>query len=157
MATGWSYAMGVVLAVTAFSSACSDGSAETEPECLPEPANLDCQPLYGLNPDTGEIAPTFSEVFNTTLKVTCGSQDSCHSSAGANGGLILDDEQKAYDLLLGKGTDGKPRVRPGDVRCGRVIVRLESVDKPWSMPPGGHLDEATLCSIRHWIANGAPR
>jgi hypothetical protein len=149
--------MGALLAVTAFSGACSDDGAPSEPECLSEPANLDCDALYGLNPDTGQITPTFTDLFNKTLKGTCGSLDSCHSSAGANGGLILDVEQTAYDRLLAKGTDGKPRVRPGDVRCGRVIVRLESVDEPWSMPPGQHLDEPTLCVIRHWIANGAPR
>ena len=49
------------------------------------------------------------------------------------------------------------RVKPGDVQCGKVIVRLESIDKPWSMPPGkgAHLDDKELCAIRHWIKDGA--
>ena len=41
--------------------------------------------------------------------------------------------------------------------AGCHTVRLETAGQPWSMPRGGHLDDQTLCAIRHFIANGAPR
>ena len=127
-----------------------------EPECLEAAGPLECNPLYGLSPE-GEVRPSFADVLKNTLKPTCGSNGACHRSDGAKGGLVLDDETTAHAALLDNGSDGRPRVRPGDPRCGKLIVRLETPDKTWSMPPGSPLDESTLCVIRHWISNGAPR
>lgn len=138
--------------------ACAPASdtVSTEPECLDAPGPLQCEPLYGLTPE-GEVQPTFADMLKNTFKPTCGSNRACHQSDGAKGGLVLDDEATAHTALLDKGSDGRLRVRPGDLRCGKLIVRLETPDKAWSMPPGKPVDEATLCVIRHWINNGAPR
>jgi len=127
---------------------------DTEPQCLDEPANLHCRPSVGLEADGG-IAPTFQQVFDTVL-TNC-DHEGCHKGPNAQHGLELDQIDSAYTNLLATNAQGERRVIPGDVRCGKVIVRLESVDKPWSMPPGAHLQEGDLCSFRHWIANGAKR
>jgi hypothetical protein len=145
------------LVLTLGLAACSSEAApaETEPTCLDKPANLACQPLYGLEADGG-VAPTFQQVFDTTLK-NCTTSDSCHRGPNAQRGLEMDQIDGAYTNLLKKNAQGEQRVIAGNVQCGKVIVRLESIDKPWSMPPGGHLREDDLCSVRHWIANGAKR
>jgi hypothetical protein len=148
----------VHLVLTLFLAACGSDKAaspETEPTCLDKPANLDCKPLYGLQADGG-VAPTFQQVFDTTLP-NCATSDSCHKGPNAQRGLRLDQIDSAYTNLLATNAQHEQRVIPGDVKCGKVIVRLESIDKPWSMPPGGHLGESDLCSFRHWIANGAKR
>jgi Planctomycete cytochrome C len=140
-------------------SACSGDSSkgESEPTCLNEAADATCTvALYGIH--DGKLAPTFQDVFDNTLKQTCGAS-SCHSGDAPQGGLKLDDINAAYTGLLATNAEGERRVIPGDVTCGKVIVRLESVDKPWSMPPGhgSHLDDKELCAIRHWIKDGANR
>lgn len=134
---------------------CSSGDPgeETMPNCLTEPANLDCAPAYGLAADGVSIEPTFQQVFDNTLP-RCAATAGCHRAPNPPHGLAMDDIDAAYQGLLDAGQD---RVNPGDVRCGKLIVRLESVGKPWSMPPGDHLRDAELCSLRHWIANGAKR
>ena len=63
----------------------------------------------------------------------------------------------AYAALMAPSTAGYPRVAEGDTRCGRVIVRLETPGKSYSMPAGNQLIPEERCSIRHWIANGAKR
>jgi hypothetical protein len=128
-------------------------SPEEEPTCLPAPANLDCDAAYGLASDGKTIAPTFQQVFDNTLP-NC-ARANCHGAPDPANGLELDDIQIAYTDLRANDAKGEPRVIPGNVQCGKVIVRLEMVDKPWSMPRGGHLDDHQLCSVRHWIANGA--
>jgi hypothetical protein len=130
--------------------------ADQEPSCLPAAANLDCAPAYGLLPDGKTIAPTFQEVFDNTLVPSC-ALAGCHRAPNPGGGLQLDEIDTAYKSLLATNAQGERRVIPGDVTCGKVIVRLEEVSKPWSMPRGGHLDDRALCSIRHWIADKAPR
>lgn len=132
----------------------NDGGGTGEPDCLDQPAELDCNALYGLK--DGEIQPTFHDVWENTLSDTC-AVAGCHNEAAAQGGMILEPEQRAYDMLLSKGSDDRPRVIPNDVQCGKVIVRLETPGETWSMPPGSHLSEGELCAIRHWIDNGAPR
>lgn len=137
------------------STACAGpASEEQEPTCLPAPANLECEAAYGLAPDGKTIAPTFQQVFDNTLP-TC-AHGGCHGLPDPANGLELDEIHVAHQDLLAKDAKGEPRVVPGDVQCGKLIVRLEMVDKPWSMPRGGHLDERNLCAVRHWIANGAP-
>lgn len=133
----------------------SNDSSPAEPLCLDQPGNLNCTPLYGLMAN-GDIAPTFDELWTRTLKPTC-AQLGCHVQPNPQNGLALDDENTAYADLMAKSSTGVPRVTPKDLKCGRFIVRLETPDQPWSMPPGHHLDESTLCVIRHWIANGAQR
>jgi len=134
--------------------ACGGGggtSTEQEPECLPQAADASCtDPLY---------KPTFENLFNNTLSQHCG-VGGCHVSSDPPLGLALDQIDTAYQDLMAKDPNGHVRVKGGDLKCGELIVRLESVNKPWSMPRTGsdaHLDEPTLCAIRQWIAQGAQR
>lgn len=74
------------------------------------------------------------------------------------GNMALDNEDQAYTNLISvKSANGEARVNPNDVQCGKVIVRLNSKNESYSMPPGMSLDAGTLCSIDQWIANGAKR
>jgi len=132
----------------------------TPPLCLAEPADATCtNALYGFH--NGVLSPTFDDVFTNTLSPTCGTEK-CHVAGVAPNGLELDMEDLAYTDLMAENAAGtEKRVIPGDTKCGEMIVRIETHDRPWSMPlgqpPGLPLDDGTLCAIRHWIANGAQR
>ena len=102
-----------------------------------------CAPLF---------APTFTNVYNMTIKGSCGSVNaSCHSAAGAQGGLSFADEQTAFDGL----TAG--RVTPGDPGCSEFIVRTSSPGTDYEMPPGVTLSAPTRCALIQWVQNGAQR
>jgi hypothetical protein len=103
---------------------------------------------------TPEYAPTYANVFKYTLSPKCG-KGGCHSAPNPKAGLELDQQDTARDNLLATNAAGERRVIPSDVKCGKVIVRLETEGEPWSMPPSSHLGAAELCSIAQWIANGA--
>lgn len=109
---------------------------------------LDCSVTY---------EPTFEAIFANRMQETCGAGGrTCHSSSGAQGGLILDDIDLAHELLLGS-NGGEARVIPGDPECSEMIRRIESNDEDYQMPPGDKLSEGERCAIRQWIANGALR
>lgn len=135
----------------------SDEETDAVPLCLDAPADGSCTDVaYGIH--NSAIAPTFSEIFARTLQPSCGSNASCHAGASAQHGLRLDDEATAYQGLMAKNAAGTTaRVIPNDLKCGELIVRLETPNKSWTMPKGGHLPENLLCVIRHWIADGAPQ
>jgi Planctomycete cytochrome C len=114
-------------------------------ECVAK-LDLSCAPLY---------TPTFDQVYTRTLHPTCAqSGASCHSTSGAMGGLVFEDPDAAYALLLGENA-GKARVTPGDAACSLLMERLESTTKP--MPPGAPLADAERCAVAQWIQNGAKR
>jgi hypothetical protein len=133
----------------------SDEAVDAVPLCLDEPVNGSCTDVaYGIH--NGAIAPTFNEIFTRTLEPSCGSNGACHAGANAQHGLRLDDETTAYQDLMAENAAGTTaRVIPNDLKCGELIVRLETPNKSWTMPKGGHLPENLLCVIRHWIADGA--
>lgn len=107
--------------------------------------NTDCAALYG---------PHFDDVYNTTLAMKCGSdQTSCHSAAGLKGGMTFQDEAHAYASLL---EDGKHRVEPGDPECSLMIVRVNSPGADYQMPPGDALSEPERCALIKWVEAGAP-
>jgi hypothetical protein len=149
-AVGWS----------ALTTACGgdggSGGTDVPPKCLAQPADATCtDPLYGFH--NGQLAPTYDDIYTRTLKPTC-AVEGCHSGPNPPNGLSFDDESASYDALQAKDFAGDaPRMTPKDLACGALIVRLETPGHSWSMPGGRHLDEPTLCVIRHWIANGAPR
>ena len=139
---------GVVAAALAgvVAAACSsDGSSSDEPTCLPQAATTDCTPTY---------EPTFHNVWETTLKPICAA-NGCHSGSMPTGNMSLEDEAQAYTNLLMKSSNGEPRVTAGDVKCGKVVVRLNSKNEAYSMPPTMSLPANDLCSIMQWIAMGA--
>jgi hypothetical protein len=112
-------------------------------ECV-EDLPASCTPLYD---------PTFDNVFNNTLRPTCAAPGaSCHSAAGERGGLVFEDPDRSYELLV-----GEERALAGDAACSEMVVRIESDDPDVVMPPGAPLAAAERCAIAQWIAAGAPR
>ena len=115
-------------------------------ECVELPAQ--CDPLY---------PPTYDNVFSRTLEVKCAlSGGACHSAEGAMGGLIYEDPDEAYGLLVGDGGGDRP-VLPGDPACSELVRRITSRDPDVQMPPGNRLSDQERCAIIQWIANGAER
>jgi hypothetical protein len=130
---------------------------QAEPEPVPEPTKPVC--LKRLTLDCAmTFAPKFESIFDNRLRPTCGAAGvSCHGSAGAQAGLVLDDIDQAYDSLLGLDRANNARVIPNDPECSPLMMRLESDDPGTVMPVGSKLPEGERCSIRNWIANGAER
>lgn len=105
-----------------------------------------CAPLY---------EPTFDNVYTNTLQPTCGvAGGGCHSSEGAQAGLVFDDPDDAYEALT---AGDSPIVTPGDPSCSLLIIRLEQSDPDDAMPPGSPLDAAERCAVAQWVAAGASR
>ncbi|MBX3187299.1 MAG: hypothetical protein KF819_09795 [Labilithrix sp.] len=97
-------------------------------------------------------APSFKEIFERTLKPSCGlGGAACHTARGRQGGLVFEEEEEAYRGLL----DG--RARPGDPSCSLVLVRVAATDPAVRMPPGRSLGDEEQCAIARWIADGAKR
>lgn len=130
----------VVVAITCALAGCPSGD-EQPPMCIT--VDTSCAPLY---------PPTFANVYNNTLKPSCGSTNSsCHSAAGMKGGLSFADEQTAYDGLL------NTRVTAGDAACSEMVVRTSSPGSDYTMPPGSALSAPARCSLLLWVHNGAQR
>jgi hypothetical protein len=130
------------LAIVALAS-CGD---DEEQACV-EDLTTDCNPLY---------SPTYDQVFTRTLVPTCAQPGTaCHASEGAKGGLVFEDADESYALLLGE--VGEARVLAGDAACSPLVIRIESSESSVVMPPGAPLDAAERCAIVQWIANGAER
>ena len=132
-----------LIALASATATASCGSDEGAPaECTTfEPS---CAPAY---------EPTFAQVFERTLKPSCGvSGRSCHAAEGHQGGLVYEDADQAHALLLDRGV-----VKPGDAACSPLALRITSTDKFRRMPPAGLLPAAEQCAVQTWIANGARR
>jgi len=110
----------------------------------------DCSPLYD--------PPIYSTLFSKILHPTCATgQNTCHTRPASMGGLVFEDEQESYELLLGT-TGGRQRVIPGDPACSLLVERLEAHDPDVRMPPGTTpLSDAERCDFVQWIAAGAAR
>jgi hypothetical protein len=130
-------------------SCSSGGSGPTAPSCVTG-LTADCKPLFD--------PPTYSSIFAQILQPTCAQgMGTCHTADAAMGGLVFQDPDQAYALLLGQG-GGRARVNPGDPSCSLIIIRLESNDPTFRMPPGPTpLLESARCDMVQWIANGAAR
>jgi Planctomycete cytochrome C len=113
----------------------------------------DSQPRYVIvDPQcVPRYSPTFANVYENTLKASCGSQTSaCHSAAGRKGGLSLESTAIAYTELLQNN-----RVVAGDPSCSEMVVRIHGAGQSYLMPPGATLAEPDRCAIEKWIAAGA--
>lgn len=99
---------------------------------------------------------TWAEVYSQTIEPGCVGGAACHGdagAAGAGGGFYVDDAAGTYARLLG---GSEPLVVPGDPACSPLIMRLESEDPAWAMPPGGtKLAAGVRCSVARWIGEGA--
>ena len=115
-------------------------------ECLLA-VNTECSVAY---------APTYSNIFQNTLRGTCGGPGtSCHGSSGRMAGLVFSSQQESYDLLLGN-TDGRVRVVAGDPDASLLMQRLECSSPSPRMPLNSDPLAANVrCAIAQWIKNGA--
>ena len=130
------------------SSCTSDNPASDEPGCLAMAGSTDCTALY---------EPTFDNVFKYTLSRTCAATG-CHREPNPRADMALDEIEMAFTNLRADSPSGEPRIIPRDVKCGKLIVRLETKGATYSMPPPpARLSDLELCSIRQWDANGAER
>jgi hypothetical protein len=103
----------------------------------------DCTPAY---------PATFANVHQRTLVPSCAvSGASCHATAGAQGGLALENLDDAFSGLVGDG-----RVLANDAACSLVMQRLSATGSD-QMPPGAPLSESQRCAIAKWISEGAQR
>lgn len=112
--------------------------------------SANCQPLFD--------PPTYDAIFSQIFHPTCAQGiGTCHTSDAAKAGLVFADADVAYSLLLGT-VGGRARVNPGDPSCSLLMIRLESGDPTFRMPPGPTpLLESERCDIVQWIAQGAAR
>ncbi|HEY5926020.1 MAG TPA: c-type cytochrome domain-containing protein [Kofleriaceae bacterium] len=116
--------------------------SDPPPECLTPVVDTTCAPGY---------VPTFTNVYNNTLRDSCGSTDSsCHSASGRAGNLTFQDQATAYDQLTSKGY-----VKPGDPTCSEFIVRTHSPGEDYQMPPSLTLTPEVRCALAQWVQMGA--
>lgn len=114
------------------------------PDC--KVVDTDCAPGY---------VPTFTNVYNNTLKMGCGSDKSnCHSSSNRSGSLSFESEDVAYEQLL---QSTRRWVVPGDPACSELIVRSDSPGEDYQMPPGDPLSGPARCALIQWVLQGAQR
>jgi hypothetical protein len=126
--------------------ATSLGCEEPPPECIAPEHAIDesCAPGY---------VPTFTNVYNNTLKTGCGSdKGNCHSANGRAGDLSFATQDIAYEGLLDA---AKARVKAGDPACSEMIVRTNSPGEDYQMPPGDALTAPARCALVQWVLQGA--
>lgn len=108
---------------------------------------------------------TFERIQTQVFDTSC-SSDSCHSSVGRAGGMVLEDGY-SWDALIEHPTSnraadahGMKRIWPGDPARSYLMAKLtnnlaagEGFPMPYNAAP---LDEATIEVLEAWIAAGAP-
>ena len=133
----------MMVALALLGGACADDDVL---ECVD--VSAECAPLY---------TPEFDEIFTRTLQPKCALEGgSCHSIDGARAGLVFEDADTSYDLLLGN-LDGRARVVPGDISCSILTARVSTSSPGLVMPPRNPLSDAERCVLIQWVANGAQR
>jgi len=143
------YGASVVAVSIAVVSGCGASEPSNDAACVTDlPAT--CAPQYS--------PTTFPVVFDKILRPTCASgRGTCHTSDARKGGLVFDDADESYALLLGQ-RDGRSRVRVGDPACSLLVERLRAPTPTTRMPPGPTaLTEGEICTVTQWIAAGAKR
>jgi hypothetical protein len=128
--------------------ACSSPNV-TGPSCVVNLAE-DCHPLHD--------PPAYNTIFAEVLQPTCAQgMSTCHTADAKKGGLVFENADDAYALLLGT-VGGRARVIPGDPACSPLVIRLESPEPTFRMPPGPTpLLASARCEITRWIGQGAAR
>lgn len=115
---------------------------------------------------TGGSASTFERIQTQVFNVSCNSE-SCHSSVGQAGGLVLE-EGKSYDNLVNHSpvnpiasVDGMMRVMAGRPDMSLLFAKITSnlqsgmgVTMPYSAAP---LPTETTDIVEAWINAGAPK
>jgi len=124
--------------------ACTDdaGSDDSSAQTCVEIDYEGCALLY---------PPSWDQVWDQTITTTCsGGGAACHSGQF---GAVFTDQASAYTTLT---TGAHAQIIPGDPACSPLMLRLESDDPSFRMPPGNTaLAAGARCSIATWIADGA--
>lgn len=97
-------------------------------------------PAAGLNLNCDTVNVTYTKNIGPLFVSNCGSNNSCHSSSIAEGGVILDNYASAIlvdDALM--------------IGC----VEQSSGYSP--MPPVGKISDCGINQIKLWIQNGKPQ
>jgi hypothetical protein len=127
---------------------CAGCPADPPPACTM--VDTACAPGY---------QPTFHNVYQNTLQVSCGADNSsCHNAAGHQGNLsFAGDETAVYTALLSDSSldPSRKRVVAGDPACSLLTVRTEGVGADYQMPKGDPLRAAERCALVQWIQAGA--
>jgi hypothetical protein len=144
------HVVGGALFAFALASACTTGPP-AEPPCVPpnELPAAACKPTY----DPADFKTLYAKIFHPTCAAGTGT---CHSADGHKNGLVFENEDDAYRLLLAP-PGARARVLPGDASCSILMKRLTSRDPDYEMPPGERLSDGELCAISRWVAAGAQR
>lgn len=110
--------------------------------------------------DTGGMAPTFTQVWSSTLEGKC---RSCHDSTGPAGNLNMANKGNAYNNLVGKPAAGAAcngmgtRVVAGNAAMSILYTKVTTPTCGARMPAGGApaLSMTETNRIRDWINAGA--
>ena len=138
----------LILLICALVMAHCAADGDTPEPCVTNIPESTCTPLY---------EPTFDQVYTQTIQPKCAFAGSaCHAAEGAQGGLVLDDPDTAYAMLV-QPKSSSARVLTGDPECSLLVERLVTGDPIALMPPGNALEEPEVCAIVTWIRNGAER
>jgi hypothetical protein len=128
-------------------------------------ASAGCGGSDGGTTTSGPMPSTFDRIQQQVFTVSC-SSDSCHSSVGRAGDLVLEAGQ-AWDALVNHTPSnpiaaayGMMRVMPGDVDRSLLVAKLtnnlaagQGRSMPYNAAP---LTNETVEVIRAWIEAGAP-
>lgn len=125
---------------------CNDGASfpDGEAACI-APLEREC----------GIIWSDYDAIYEGLIMPRCGSSF-CHGEGGPTA-LNLSERDLAYDALLGTAMTSNPAVLPFDPECSELTKRLASADPQYRMPRGDKVSAEALCSVVHWIAEGAER
>lgn len=111
------------------------------------------------------VEGTFARIQTQVFDVSC-SSDSCHSSVGRAGGLILEEGYALGELMTkvpanpAAASHGFMRVMPGEPDRSFLLAKItdnlaagEGLSMPYNSAP---LDDDTVAILRAWILAGAP-
>lgn len=99
--------------------------------------------------DPADRPASWSYIHATIIAPSCATS-SCHSDLARTAGVVLDDPDEAYDVLV-----ERRFVIPGDP--GSPLMSLLHGDERPRMPPDAPLPAADIDLVRGWIEAGAAR
>jgi hypothetical protein len=105
--------------------------------------------LIGCAADPADRPATWSYLHAAIIAPNCATS-SCHSALAATAGVVLDDPDVAYTVLL-----DRKYVIPGDP-ASSLMSLLQGDERP-RMPPDAPLPAADIALVQAWIEVGAPR
>jgi hypothetical protein len=105
--------------------------------------------MVGCAGSPGDRPADWSYVHAAIISPNCATS-SCHSERAATAGVVLDDPDTSYRVLL-----DRQYVIPGDTSS--TLLLLLDGDERQRMPPDAPLPAADIALVRTWIEDGAAR